>query len=265
MRSIKKRRNSFPYHFMRRAAGVALLLLSAVPAHPQEVVALASAQTGRARQVNEASPGGEVMIILNEQLLNSVLEAMLSLARPPSFPLSRRGGAAAEEPSSETNRRGGETATCASEVTLARETGGVRTAVRFTEGRISAPVAFRGSYDAAFLGCVKFEGWAETNISLAFDQSQQILTARINVRSIQLNNLPSLLTSGITDLVQDAIDKRVNPVELLRAERLAASIPIAPRGGGANSPLRLRAREVRHEVVQKELRLRIIYEIVHTE
>ncbi len=264
MRSIKKRGNSFPYHFMRRVAGVALLLLSAGPARPQEVVALASAQTGRARQVNTASPGGEVMIVLNEQLLNSVLEAMLSLARPPSFPLSRRSGAAAE-PAPETNRRGGETATCASEVTLARETGGVRTAVRFTEGRISAPVAFRGSYDAAFLGCVKFEGWAETNISLAFDQSQQILTARINVRSIQLNNLPSLLTSGITDLVQDAIDKRVNPVELLRAERLAASIPITPRGGGANSPLRLRAREVRHEVVQKELRLRIIYEIVHTE
>ena len=261
MRSIKKRRNSFPYHLMRRAAGVAMLLLSAVPAHPQEV-ALASAQTGRARQVNTTSPGGEVMIVLNEQLLNSVLEAMLALARPPSFPLSRRGGAV--EPASETNRRGGETATCAREVTLARETGGVRTAVRFTEGRISAPVAFRGSYDAAFLGCVKFEGWAETNISLAFDQSQQILTARINVRSIQLNNLPSLLTSGITDLVQDAIDKRVNPVELLRAERLAASIPITPRGG-ANSPLRLRAREVRHEVVQKELRLRIIYEIVHTE
>jgi hypothetical protein len=55
--------------------------------------------------------------------------------------------------------------------------------------------------------------------------------------------------------VQDAIDRRVNPVEILRAEQLGF-----PLMRGSN--LRLRARDVRQEVVGKELRLHIVYEIV---
>jgi hypothetical protein len=145
-------------------------------------------------------------------------------------------------------------------VTLQRESQGTRTAVHFADGRINAPVAFRGTYEAALVGCLKFEGWADTELQLSFDRERQVLTGRINVRSVQLKNLPSLVAGGVTQLVQDAIDRRVNPVELLRAEQLGARIVVSQ-----GNVLRLRAREVRHEVGQKELRLHIIYEVVRGE
>ena len=175
--------------------------------------------------------------------LNSLLVAVASRPEPPSFPLSK----------------GGEGKKCESRVQLLPEAGGTRTGVRFVEGRITAPVAFRGSYDAPLVGCLKFEGWADTAFQLEFDRARQVLGARVTVRDLKLKKVPtSLLGGGLRGLVQDAIDDRVNPVEILRAEQLGARVPVT-RGG---QELRLRARDVRHEVVGRELRLRIVYETV---
>jgi hypothetical protein len=194
----------------------------------------------RAERVTQA---GEVVVVLNEQFLNSLLEAVASQPEPPSFPLSKAEGGK-----------------CRSAVTLAREAEGRRTGVRFVEGRITAPLAFRGTYEAPLVGCLNFEGWADTAFDLAFDPAAQALKARIAVRDVKLRNIPSAMSGGIKGLVQDAIDERVNPVEILRAEQLGARVPVA-RGDG----LRLRAREVRHEVAGQELRLRIFYELVQAE
>src|SRR5947209_4469165 len=188
-----------------------------------------------------ASPAGEVVVVLNEEFLNSLLQAVASQPEPPSFPLSKDGGA------------GGK---CASQIQLLSEAAGTRTAMRFSDGRITAPVAFRGSYDAPLVGCLNFEGWADTAFDLQFDESRQALDARLTIRDLKLKNVPmSLVGGGLTGLVQDSIDARVNPVKILRAEQLG--VPVM-RGNN----LRLRAREVRHEVVGRELRLHIIYEIV---
>ena len=187
-----------------------------------------------------ARPAGDVLVVLNEGFLNAVLEAIVESSPPPKFPLSARGASDS----------------CASEIVLAREVRGTRTAVRFADGRITAPVAFRGSYLAPVVGCVKFEGWADTDFALVFDRARQALTARINVREVKLGNVPSMMSSGVTGLVQDAIDRRVNPVEILRAEQVGARLPVTK-----DSPLRLRAAEIRHEVTGKELRIRIFYEI----
>lgn len=187
-----------------------------------------------------ARPAGEVVVVLYEDFLNALLEAIMEQPAPPKFPLSKSGGKG-----------------CASEIVLARESEGRRTAVRFAEGRVGAVVAFRGSYEAPLLGCLNFEGWADTFFNLAFDAGRQAFTARVEVRDVSLKNVPSLMGGGLSGLVQDAIDKRVNPVEILRAEQLAARLPLAQ-----GSALRLRAKEVRHEVAGKELRLRIVYEIV---
>src|SRR5215218_4365104 len=70
------------------------------------------------------SEAGEVLVVLNESFLNSLLVAVASQPEPPSFPLSKGGGSAK----------------CASRVQLLREAAGERTAVRFREGRINAPV-----------------------------------------------------------------------------------------------------------------------------
>ena len=196
----------------------------------------------------KAIPAGEVVVSLNEGLFNALLEAMFTLPNPPTFPLGNSSG-------------GGKN--CASEIALLREMSGTRTAVRFQKGQILAPVAFRGSYSAPLIGCLRFEGWADTNLNLSFDPSKQALTARVEVKAVHLKKVPALLGDGITGLVQDALDARFNPVEILRAEQLSARLPMTKTGSGGT--LRLRAREVRHELLPNELRLRILYEFVREE
>ena len=189
------------------------------------------------------TPAGEVVVVLNEQFLNALVETIAAQPVPPSFPLKRDGG-------------GGR---CPGVVTLVPEAEGRRSGVRFADGRITAPVAFRGSYEAPLLGCLNFEGWADAAFDLAFDPAAQALRARISVRDVKLRNIPSAMSGGVGGLVQDAIDARLNPVEILRAEQLGARLPAAAGG------LRLRAREIRHQVVGTELRLHIVYELVQDE
>ena len=219
-----------------------LCALSLFPTAPY-TFARAMQENTRPREA-KAIPAGEVVVSLNEGLFNALLEAMFTLPNPPTFPLGNSSG-------------GGN---CASEIALLRETGGTRTAVRFQAGRVLAPVAFRGSYNAPLLGCLKFEGWADANLNLSFDPSKQALTARVEVKAVHLKKVPALFGEGLTGLVQDALDARFNPVEILRAEQLSARLPMTKTGSGAT--LRLRAREVRHEVLPNELRLRIVYEFV---
>ncbi|HEX8337099.1 MAG TPA: hypothetical protein VF621_10245, partial [Pyrinomonadaceae bacterium] len=204
--------------------------------------ALSSPPSPAAARAERVSPAGEVVVVLSEEFLNALLVAVASRPEPPSFPLSK----------------GGEGKKCDSRVQLLPASEGARTGVRFVDGRITAPVAFRGSYDAPLVGCLKFEGWADAAFQLEFNRERQSLGARVTVRDLKLKNVPvSLLGGGLTGLVQDAIDERVNPVEILRAEQLGARVPVT-----RTDVLRLRASDVRHEVAGRELRLRIAYEIV---
>ncbi|MCA1613697.1 MAG: hypothetical protein LC800_06015 [Acidobacteria bacterium] len=205
--------------------------------------AAAAQEAARAREAR-ATPAGEVAVVLNEQIFNALLDALLAMPRPPTFPL----------------KRGASGGDCASEITLAREVSGARTLVRFERGRISAPVAFRGSYNAPVVGCLKFEGWADTQLNLAFDSSKQALAARVEVKKVNLSGVPSMFSDGVTGLVQDSLDERVNPVEILRAEQVSAQLPLRRLATGGT--LRLRARDIRHEILPGELRLRIAYEFV---
>ena len=230
---------------MNRAGVQALLCVVLTAFAPARTMpAHGATRVGGATTAERVTPAGDVVLVLNEQFLNSLLDAITSPPEPPTFPLSR-GGAGAK---------------CPSEITLLREAKGGRTAVRFAEGVINARVAFRGSYDAPLIGCLRFEGWADAVLNLEFDQARQTFNARIVVREVSLKNVPSAVSGGVTGLVQDAINERVNPVRILRAEQLGARLPVTP-----NKELRLRAREVRHEVVGKELRLRIVYEIVQAD
>jgi hypothetical protein len=138
---------------------------------------------------------------------------------------------------------------------VVREAGGVKTAVALKDGRISAPIAFTGAYKPP-LGCIRFQGWAETEMKLDFDQPQQTLNLRVQVKKIHLANVPSLAAGPLAKLVQNSLDEKINPLPLLKAEQLAAQLPLTALGGA----LQLRALEVRPEVTPGALRLRIIYE-----
>ncbi len=226
-------------------------------------------RTSRARQVS--APAAEATVTLNEQFLNAFLEAMFTRLRGPQFPLSLtkldsqdaapsaialHTEAVLHHQASFSLINPAEPAQCASVIVLEREVGGVKTTVRFENGRISAPLAFSGSYSVALLGCIRFQGWADTTIRLNFDRARQVLSAQVEVQDVRLSGVPGLASGVIVGLVQNAIDQRINPVEILQAAQLSARIPIATAGGA----LRLMAREVRPEIVPGALRLHIIYE-----
>ena len=234
----------FNAQILCRCAVALLCALSLFATAPLFMVQATQANT-RPRET-KAIQAGEVVVVLNEGIFNALLEAMFTLPNPPAFPLG--------------NSSGGGNKNCANQIALAREMNGTRTAVRFQAGRILAPVAFSGAYSAPLIGCLRFEGWAETNLNLSFDQAKQALTARVEVKAVHLKKIPTLFGDGVTGLVQDALDARVNPIEILRADQLSARLPMTKTGSGAS--LRLRAREVRHEVLPNELRLRILYEFV---
>src|SRR5256714_12353638 len=196
----------------------------------------------------KAIPAGEVTVVLPDRLFNALIESLFTLPQPPTFTLSQTG-----------DNKGG----CASEITLEREQLGTRTVVEFRAGQIIAPIAFKGAYNAPLIGCLKFQGWADTTLNLAFDQAQQALVARVIVREVHLSKVPSMMNNGITGLVQDALDARINPIQILRAEQLSLQLPLTKLATGGS--LRLRAREVRQEIAPHELRVRIIYEFVRAD
>lgn len=215
----------------------------------------------RARTVNE-QPAAEATITLNEQFVNSFLEAMFTRLREPEFPLSLAQQKAQEDSSeaeaAHTTSKGREG--CASVIVLERELGGVKTAVHFEDERIVAPLAFSGTYDAT-LGCLSFSGWANSVITLEFDRERQALMARIRVEQVQLRGVPRLAGGVLVSLVQNSIDRKFSPYELFKAEQLSATIPIKAAGGS----LRLRAREMRPEIISGALRIHIIYEFERAE
>jgi hypothetical protein len=213
------------------------LLVLATAAMAQE-----SAAT-RGRRISNA-PAAEATVTVNEQFLNSFLTAIFDNLQEPSMPLTL-GGAT---PSAQ----------CASEIRLKREVQGVRTAVHFENGRITGPLAFAGAYYSTYLGCIAFSGWADAEVNLEFNNERRALVARFHLRDIHLNDVPVIANGPLLTMVQTAIDRRYNPVDLFTVEQLSTSVNIQPAKGA----LKLRAREIRTEITPNALTLHITYEFV---
>jgi hypothetical protein len=192
----------------------------------------------------------EVTISVNEQFLNSFLDAMFTNLKAPSAPLVIT--------PADKERTPAESYGCPSAIMLEREEGGVRTAVKLEQGKITAPLAFSGSYNSTLLGCIAVRGWANTTWKLEFDRSRQALLARVQVEDIRLTNVPALATSSLVKVVQSAIDNRINPLEIFKLDQLTARVPVAPAGGA----LRLRAKEVQPEIIPGSLLLHVTYEFL---
>jgi len=127
--------------------------------------------------------------------------------------------------------------------------------VRFAGGKITAPLAFSGSYN--LLGnCMQFKGSADTAVLLSFDQSKQTVYGQLNIEGMNLEGVPPLANNFVTVFVQNAINERVNPFEVLRAQQLALSMPVQASGG----TLKAQVKDVRAEVVEGALRLHITYD-----
>ena len=203
-----------------------------------------------AAQSAKPSRSGEATVTLSEQFFNSFLESIFDNLKAPSMPLVIT--------ASDRSRTDQSAQTCPSLLTLQREHGNVKSAVKFEQGRMIAQLAFTGSYNSTLLGCLEVRGWAQTEWSLEFDRAAQTLQARIKITDLHLENIPALARGSLMQLAQSAIDSRINPLKLLRPEQLSSIVPIPPSGGS----LRLRAREVKPEILPGSVQLLIIYDFL---
>jgi hypothetical protein len=194
----------------------------------------------------------DISITLNEQFFDALLETIFKNFKPVDFSIAKNKSADVKFENA-AYRQG----TCNEVIRLEREMGGVRTAVRFRDGRVLAPLAFSGSYDVPLFGCADFTGWAETNVELNFDAAKQALLARVKVVNINLNGVSGLGSGVLARLMQSSIDKKINPTEILNVEKLSFLFPLESMGGN----LRLRATEMRPEILPGELKVKIFYEL----
>lgn len=212
----------------------------------------------------------EVTIGLNEQFFDALLDAMFQNAAPLEFAIAAR---AEEEkgrigdgaiPFSRTNSFGSSSAAengpflkppCNETIRLLRETNNVRTSVRLRDGKIFAPIAFSGSYSPPFIGCVDFAGVADANIDLEFDADGQRLVGRAKVVNVALNGTGGVGGSVIARLVQSSIDKKINPIEIIRMDKISFVVPIQNSGS-----LKMKATGIRHEISGGNLNVHIAYE-----
>jgi hypothetical protein len=189
-------------------------------------------------------PAAEATVTINEQFLNAFLTAMFDNLNEPAMPLTV-GGAQSS-------------ANCASEIRLKRENASTRTKVNLENGKIAGTLAFAGAYNQSLMGCIQFTGAANTDVDLSYDANRRAVLARFQVREIHLNNAPAMLNGPLLSMVQSAIDRRYNPVEVFTLDKLSTRVDIQPAGGA----LQLRAKEVRPEVTPAGITLHITYEFV---
>ena len=233
----------------------------------------------------------EVSIGLNEAFFDALLDSVFQNFDPPEFPIAqnifnRRGAEARRKQlkiengewkmekvvfqnssfsilnsqfstSSASPRLRDINNFCSQTVKILREMNGVRTAVRFRDGRIYVPLAFSGNYSPPFIGCVEFAGWAESNIDLEFDQNTKKLIGRVRVLNVNLNGSGGIGGTLIARLIQSSIDKKLNPIEILSIDKLSFGVPIRKSGN-----LRMKALRVRPEVSNGLLNIRVDYEFL---
>jgi hypothetical protein len=195
----------------------------------------------------------DVSITLNEQFFDALLETIFKNFKPVDFSIAKNESKKVKFENAAYRKSD----KCNEVIRLEREVAGVRTAVRFRDGRVLAPLAFSGSYDVPLFGCADFTGWAETNVELNFDPAKQALLARVKVININLNGVSGLGSGVLARLMQSSIDKKINPTEILNVEKLSFLFPLESMGGN----LRLRATEMRPEISPGELKVKIFYEL----
>jgi hypothetical protein len=185
----------------------------------------------------------EITITLNEQFLDATIDAVLQKGQPPAVDLRSE----QVDPA------------CRESIRLRRESSGVKTAVRFRDGKIIAPIAFDGSYRMPVIGCIEVAGSAETVVDLEFDQAGQRILAKAKVTGVALNGTGGVGKGLLGRIVQSAVDERVNPIEVIKLERLSLLFPIQNNGS-----LKLTAVGFRYTIHNGGINLHIAYDLVRT-
>jgi len=194
---------------------------------------------------------GAAQVVIKEDLLNQVLTTIFQQMNPPSFPLQ----AAAVSPEGDEFRVvQALEQQCDSRIQVLPDGSGVRTGVAFKDGKITAPIAFKGSLQS-IVGCIQFQGWAQTHLDLRFDAGQQAVYGVVSVDTVNLDGVNPLVSGIVTPIVQSTLNSRVNPILLLRGEQIGMNVPVASAGGD----LKARATDIRAEVKDDEVIFSVDY------
>lgn len=216
----------------------------------------------------------EVTISLNEQFFDTLLDAVFTNLKTPAFPISQTkedpGSSDAAFGSYENDSSRFQRASfglnqavvpvagqCDETIRLLRATNGVRTAVKFRNAQIAAPIAFAGSYNPPLVGCLNFEGLADSNIVLEFDRESQILYGRARVSNVNLNGTGGFGGGLIGRMVQSSIDNKINPIKILDLGQLSFVVPVENSGS-----LRMRATDLRYTIGEGVLHVHITYQFL---
>lgn len=191
---------------------------------------------------------GTVSVTIDEKFFDSLLGTIFTKLGPPQLKLSA-------VPQQELIRpvvfQGG----CDDVVVLNSESGNVKTGVRFTGGKIVAPLAFSGSY-SVMAQCVQFKGTGRATVDLSFDASKQMVFGALNVEEVQLEGVMPIVSTLVTAFVRRAIAERLNPFPVLPVSQLALSLPVQQSGGNVKAIVK----DVRSEVQEGALKLYLTYD-----
>lgn len=191
---------------------------------------------------------GTVTVTVDEKFFDSLLGTIFQKLGPPELKLSQNGSELPLQPDAFQ-------AACKDVIVLNPDAGNVRTGVRLTGGKITAPLAFSGSY--SIVGkCVQFKGTARTTVDLSFEQEKQIVFGQLSIDEVALDDIPFVVSGLVTAFVRKTINERVNPFEVLHVSQLALALPIRASGGSVKA----RVKDVRSEVQEGSLRLYLTYD-----
>ena len=191
---------------------------------------------------------GTVTVAIDEKFFDALLGTIFQQLGSPQLKLGQLRSSSPFQPAMFQN-------SCNNVVVVNQQSGDVKTSVRFTGGKIVAPLAFSGSYNA--LGkCVQFKGTARATVDLSFDASKQTVFGALNIEDVNLEDVNPVINALLTGFVRQAIDSQVNPFEVLRVSQLALSVPIKQ----ADGTLKAAVKDVHSDIQEGSLRLLLTYD-----
>lgn len=199
------------------------------------------------------SPAGTATVVLDQQFFDTILGTIFSDMNAPSFPLNLT-GKNSQTDIQVTNVVFQQNENCDGKIVLLPEGSGVKTGIRLENGKITAPLAFKGSYKLG--GCIEFSGWAQAGLNLRYDDTEKTVFGQINVETVNLDGVTPLVSGVIAQFVQNSLNQRVNPIVILRGKQIALSLPISATDG----TLSANVKEVRAEVKENSLNLYVSYD-----
>lgn len=195
---------------------------------------------------SSSDTSGTVTVTVDEKFFDSVLGTIFRQLGPPQLQLSQN----QPQPSPAASPN-----SCEDVLMLNPEGGNVKTGVRFTGGKITAPLAFSGSY-SILTRCMQFKGTAKATVDLSFDQQKQTIFGQLNVDDVVLDGVPPIVSSLVTAFVRKTITEQVNPFEVLQVSQLALSLNVQASGGSVKA----RIKDVRAEVQEGAVKLYLTYD-----